>query len=385
MVTLLYIAISFLFFTSLVLARNLFEFEALSKTKLTNTGRQPKVSICIPARNEAQVIERCVTSALKQNYEHFEVIVLDDQSTDGTTQILEQLSRIISNLTHIKGEEKPEDWLGKPWACHQLSEHASGEILIYIDADVWLKPDVIPKTVQQLQEIDCITIWPEQVTETFWEKQAIPLIYFALYTLLPAKYVERKPRWLPAKLASNINPLFAAACGQFIAFNRTAYEYIKGHQSVKDRIVDDVELAKNIKRNGLSLKMLHGADSVYCRMYTSGSEVWHGLRKNFFVGFNQNSFSFGLMAFLHIVVFVFPVFSLIYGFAQNSNELIILSAIPLTLIVIQRSVLNFIFKWDIYSAFTHQFGVLWFQALGVRCLVDYFTKKPVRWKGREIN
>lgn len=381
---LLYISVGFLIYTSFILGMNLIDFKGLKNTIVPDSSEKPKVSICIPARNEASVIERCVTSALKQNYPNFEVLVLDDQSTDGTGEILAKLSGIINNLIHINGKEKPNEWLGKPWACHQLSEAASGEILVFIDADVWLDEDAIPKAVKELSDVDAITVWPEQTVESFWEKQVIPMIYFALYTLLPARYVEQIPKWLPSFLRKRFVPKFAAACGQFIAFNKNAYTKINGHESVKDQIIEDVELAKIIKCNGLTIKMLHGVGSVYCRMYSSDSELWNGLRKNFFVGFGKNTVLFVLMSILHLIVFVAPVFTFIYGFQVNSVELLVWSSISLIMIFSQRAILNFIFSWDIYSSFTHAIGVLWFQALGVQCLKDHFTGKSVRWKGRNL-
>lgn len=384
MIIILYISIGFLLFTSFILARNLVDFKALKNTSVPKTKNNPKVSICIPARNEEDVIERCVTSALKQNYTNFEVLVLDDESTDRTTEILSKLSGIINNLIHVKGEPKPSGWLGKPWACHQLSKLASGEVLIFVDADVWLEEDAIPKAVSELSDFDSITVWPEQVLESFWEKQVLPLIYFALFTLLPAKYVERSPKWLPKSLRSKFAPLFAAACGQFIAFNRKAYDLINEHMSVKDKIIEDVELAKNIKSSGLTLKMLHGSGSVFCRMYSSHIEIWNGLRKNFFVGFNKNIFFFSAMALLHLIVFIAPILSFAYGFQINNSEILILSSISILMVFIQRAILNYIFKWDIYSSFTHPVGVLWFQALGLQCLADHFTKKTVSWKGRNL-
>ena len=382
---LLYISVGFLIYTSFILGMNLIDFKGLKNTIVPDSSEKPKVSICIPARNEASVIERCVTSALKQNYPNFEVLVLDDQSTDGTGEILAKLSGIINNLIHIKGKEKPNEWLGKPWACHQLSEAASGEILIFIDADVWLDEDAIPKAVSELSDVDAITVWPEQIVESFWEKQVIPLVYFALYTLLPSRYVEQAPKWLPSFLRKKLAPKFAAACGQFIAFNKNAYSKINGHESVKNQIIEDVELAKNIKSSGLTLKMLHGVGSVFCRMYSNDSELWNGLRKNFFVGFGKNTVLFLLMSVLHLIVFVAPIFTFVYGFQVNSVELLIWSSISLILIFSQRATLNFIFKWDIYSSFTHVIGVLWFQALGIQCLTDHFTGKSVSWKGRNLD
>jgi len=385
MMIFLYISVGFLIYTSFILGMNLIDFKGLKNTIVPDSSEKPKVSICIPARNEATVIERCVTSALKQNYPNFEVLVLDDQSTDGTGEILDKLSGIINNLIHIKGKEKPNEWLGKPWACHQLSEAASGEILIFIDADVWLDEDAIPKAVAELSDVDAITVWPEQIVESFWEKQVIPLVYFALYTLLPSRYVEQAPKWLPSFLRKQLAPKFAAACGQFIAFNKSVYSKINGHESVKDQIIEDVELAKTIKSRRLTLKMLHGVDSVFCRMYSNDSELWNGLRKNFFVGFGKNTVLFLLMSVLHLIVFVAPFFTFIYGFKVNSVELLIWSSISLMLIFTQRAILNFIFKWDIYSSFTHSIGVLWFQVLGIQCLIDHFTGKSVSWKGRNLD
>jgi len=379
----LYIAIAYLVYTSFILIRNFFEFEPLHKSE-KYPGKKKKVSICIPARNEADVIEGCITSALKQNYENFEVLVLDDQSTDGTTEIIEKLSSIVSTLKMIKGKPKPDEWLGKPWACHQLSEAASGDVLIFIDADVWLNEDVITKSLTELNSFDSITVWPEQKTESFWEKQVIPLIYFALYTLLPAKYVERSPRWLPSFFAKKLNTAFSAACGQFIAFNRGIYDKIGGHESVKDQVIEDVELSKRIKASGSTLKMLHGVNSVYCRMYSSGKDVWNGLRKNFFLGFNNNMLFFGLMALVHLMVFIMPYVLLFQAFTTNNSDLIILSLIPILMIFLQRAALNFLFKWELYSALTHPVGVLWFQALGIQCIIDFLTDNKVQWKGRKL-
>lgn len=380
---LLYIAIGYLLYTSIILFRNSFEFKALKASKSSPKSTK-KVSICIPARNEAHVIERCVASVFEQDYTNLEILVLDDESTDGTFEILESLSEKPQKLTVLKGSKKPDNWLGKPWACHQLSNCATGDMSIYIDADVWLERDAISKAVSELQNFDAITVWPEQKLVSFWEKQVIPLIYFSLFTLLPAKYVERSPRWLPPFLRKKLDPKFVAACGQFIAFNTLAYQKIGGHQSVKQEIIEDVALAKKIKSEGLTLKMLHGVGSVNCRMYTSDSEIWNGLRKNFFEGFNKNLFFFGLMAVLHIVLFILPLLTFVYAMFTNSSSLIIISAIPILITFLQRVVLNYMMKWELYSAFTHVLGVLWFQALGVQCVLDYFLKTKVTWKDRSV-
>lgn len=383
MIYFLYFAILFLIVTSVVLVRNYYEFEGLTNVGYEERSNSPFVSICIPARNEEAVIDRCVKSALKQDYENFEVLVLDDNSTDGTTEILEQFSGIIANLKHLKGAPKPDNWLGKPWACHQLSQQAKGEILVFIDADVWLEPNAIPSTVQSLEAFDAITVWPQQKLVSFWEQMILPLIYFALLTLLPTKYVERTPRWLPGFLKSTLDPKFVAGCGQFFAFNRKTYDSIQGHEGVKMKVVEDMELARSIKNNGLSLKMYHGLDSVNCRMYTNHSDIWSGFQKNFLAGFG-NLFEFIFMGFVHLVVFLLPVYTLIIGLITGQTFLTGLSVVTLSLIVLQRLLLNIIFRWSIWSAFLHPFSVLWYQALGLSCIVKKAFGVKTNWKGRQV-
>lgn len=383
MIYILYFALFYLIGTSAVLLRNLLELKALKDVPNKKASSTPLVSICIPARNEEEVIERCITSVLKQNYTQFEVLVLDDNSTDKTSEILSELAGIVANLTHIKGASKPIDWLGKPWACHQLSEVANGEILVFIDADVWLEPDVISNTVSVLEAKDAITVWPQQKMEGFWENMIIPLVYFALYTLLPAKYVERPPRWMPKSLQRVFNSKFVAACGQFFAFTSSAYRKIDGHHSVKTQVVEDIVLAKNIKSNGLSLQMLHGVDSVFCRMYTSHSEIWSGFKKNFLAGFG-NLFEFIFMGVLHFLVFLVPIYSLLIGILKSDLFLVSLSVGVITLIFIQRFILSYLFKWNFGYVFLHPLSVLWFQILAIISVFNKLFGIKTSWKGREV-
>lgn len=379
---LLYVAASYLAFTIFVFVRNWFEFRSLRKVTSSNpeSKKAPLVSICIPARNEEAVIERCVTSALKQDYPNFEVLVLNDNSTDNTTHILDKLSGIINNLHHLSGKPKPEDWLGKPWACHQLSEQANGEFLIFIDADVWLDEDAISKAFSALQSSDSITVWPKQHVVTFWEKLVIPMIYYGLYSLLPAKYVEQNPKWLPWKLRNKSGPHFAAACGQFIAFNRKAYDAIGGHTSVKQEIVEDVELSKAIKRHGLKITMFDGVGTVHCRMYRSHKELFEGLRKNFFAGFGRNTPLFLFMAAMQFIVYVLPFLILFTG---NYDQQLFAGTL-IALILLQRWMMDLKFGWNPLLSLLQPFTILWYEVLGIRCLWDHYTGRKANWKGREV-
>lgn len=388
MMILLYIALGYLLITSGILYLNKKDFTPLPPTPRHYFDEQaPSVSICIPARNEANSIERCVRSAIDQQYPNHRVFVLDDGSTDGTSDILDSLEEQYPQyLTVISGKQKPEDWLGKTWACHQLSEYADGAILIFIDADTWLEPEATGKVVRTMGSdvVDFISLWPMQKLGSFWEKTVIPLVYFALLTLLPTRYVHRSPKWLPAFLKQKVNPLFAAANGQFMAFKRRSYEAIGGHQSVKNQVVEDVELAKNIKQAGFRMKMYHGKNSVSCRMYESQRELWEGFRKNFFAGFGHNPLLFIGMGLLHIITFIVPVLSLPFILMWGSPKLILLCMAALLLMYGQRYIVDRWFGWKFRYGLLHPVGVGWFQMLGVQVVSDYYNEASAQWKNREL-
>lgn len=388
MTILLYIALGYLLVTSGILYLNRQDFTPLEPTSRHYFDEQaPEVSICIPARNEAQSIERCVRSAIDQQYPNHHVYVLDDNSTDSTTKILQKLTNSFANtLTVLEGQPKPDCWLGKSWGCHQLSEIITGEILIFIDADTWLEPEATAKTVRSMGRdvVDFITLWPQQKFGTFWEKTVIPLVYFALLTLLPARYVYRPPQWIPSFIRAEVGALFAAACGQFMAFKRKAYQGVGGHKSVKNKVVEDVELAKNLKRAGYPMKMYHGARTVSCKMYSSANELWEGFRKNFLAGFGNNLFLFIGLGILHIITFILPALLLPFLLLWGSTKLTVLCLIIITLMLIQRFIVDQWFNWKFRYGLLHPLGVMWFQVLGIKVISDYLNQESAQWKDRQV-
>ena len=385
---LFYIALGYLVITTAILVLNKNDFRSLTSVPPSYFDRQaPSVSICIPARNEEETIERCVRSALAQNYPHCQVYVLDDESTDGTADILEKVQQEFQDtLTVLPGRTKPDDWLGKPWACHQLAEASDEQIIIFIDADTWLASDAVAKTVRMMGQdvLDFLTLWPIQKLGTFWEKNVIPLIYQTLFTLLPVRYVSRPPRWIPSFFQESASSFFAAACGQFLAFKRSSYEDMGGHESVKDEIVEDVALAKNMKYAGFSMNMYHGKHTVNCRMYRSSSELWSGLRKNFLAGFNYNIPLFVITAILNFIAYLFPPIALPFLIANSSTSLLTLCCISIFFMLLQRFIINRWFGWNTFYGLLHPLGVSWFQLLGLQVLKDYVSERPPEWKGRKL-
>lgn len=349
---------------------------------------KPKVSILIPARNEEKVIRKVVTSALNQSYFPFEVIVLNDKSEDKTGEILADLvSEYGEQLRVYQGTERPEGWLGKPWACYQLASFANGEIFLFVDADTHLDQTHVEHIVADFGKNGegLTTVWPQQILGSTAEKLIIPLVYYTLLGFLVTEYTRRDPRWMPTSLARMFRSMFAAACGQCIAMTRSTYEHIGGHKLVKSDVVEDVAFARAVRGMGLPVRMYHGNDSIQCRMYSNHHEIYMGFRKNFLAGFGDHLPLFIGSALLHITVFVLPI-----GFFITSLKCqdIYLTGLWFTAIIIpiaQRLLLNNWFKWPIWTAFTHVFGVLWFQFLGLIVVFDRLFKRKVLWKGRPLS
>ncbi|MDX1638478.1 MAG: glycosyltransferase family 2 protein [Balneolaceae bacterium] len=390
MMIVIYIAVGYLAVTSVILLRNRFHFTPLRETgNLRFDGDAPRVSICVPARNEERNIRRCVESLLQQRYPNLEILVLNDNSTDRTGEILNNIRNThpeSGKLTVLEGRPKPDDWLGKPWACHQLSKHAGGDILIFADADTWFSRHLVERVVRSLGHdvVDMLTVWPKQVLGSFWEKMIIPLVYYALLSLLPVQYVYRNPRWMPGFLAKRFSPLFAAACGQFMAFKKRAYNEIGGHRSVRGKIVEDVELAGHIKRAGFRMRMYYGSQAVSCRMYRSGKEIHHGFRKNFFAGFGYNVSLFVMMAIVQLLVYITPFFLVAWGIFAGNPLLALYSAIPVILVIAHRVLVARWFGWNPLWSLLHPLSVCWFQWLAFVTLKDYLSSNSVNWKGRPV-
>lgn len=246
---------------------------------------QPGVAVIIPAYNEASNIESCVASVLastETSAEFLQVWVIDDQSTDETLEIAQRLQKTLADprLQVVAGEPRPpgERWMGKNWACVQGAQRANGEFLLFLDADVRLKPGAIAAAVHRMQteQIDLLTVCPEVVCGCLAEWLVQPLILTLLAIGFDFAEVSRP------------DSKTAFANGQFMLFRRTAYEKLGGHQSVASEVVEDVELARRVKQMGLRLKYALGQHLASVRMYASWAAIWEGWTKNWYLGSRRN-------------------------------------------------------------------------------------------------
>ncbi len=235
----------------------------------------PLVSVIIPARDEALNIAACVRSVLATNYQAIEVIVVDDRSRDDTARIVERIARepaSAGRLTLLRGDELPERWFGKPWALIQGYRRAKGEILLFADADTRHTPELIPRAVAALgaERVDLVTVLSRQEMLSFWERLVQPHVLLAL-----AARVGDLRRVNRTRVAWN-----AIANGQFILTPRAAYEAVGTHDAVKHSVVEDLALAQAYVRAGRDLFLVHGAEYMVTRMYSSLAGIVEGWSKN---------------------------------------------------------------------------------------------------------
>jgi chlorobactene glucosyltransferase len=238
----------------------------------------PHVSVLIPARNEEENIVACVLSLLKQDYPNFEVIVLDDHSEDQTHPLVQRIA-VGNPPCVLRGKPIPPGWLGKNWACHQLAQASTGEILLFTDADTVHRPSMLHDAVAALfaERVDFLSALPHQELAGWGDRLILPILPWSLQSFLPLT-LARRTRWQGLSIA----------IGQFLVFRRSAYDAVGGHQAVRHCIAEDRALIRQIKQQGVRWTFLDGRQVFTSRAYRGIKEVWNGLSKSLFATFGYN-------------------------------------------------------------------------------------------------
>ena len=321
------ILLAALAFALVQLLCNLATIPKLRSVQLQN-GATQKVSVLIPARNEALNISACVSSLLAQDYPNFSVHVLDDHSSDQTAQLVRELGLTEANGGLILGAPLPSGWVGKNWACHQLSQlpqNATSEFLLFTDADTIHEPNALRALVEIAQQhsASLTSAWPEQLTVSPVEKLVVSLLPFSgmlFYPHLLFSVLGKRPDWrkrVPEKLRRTLG----AANGQVLLFTRAAYETVGGHIALRSHLVEDVALGRAVAarmHEGLWLLNCDGAGLIRCRMYRSAAEVWEGFTKNVRAAFESSQLGFWAAGVIQLVLFLLP-FGLLLGPVSHSQ------------------------------------------------------------------
>lgn len=359
------------FFTSLVfttITSIISAINLLYATKVENIYYQKlkRISVLIPARNEEKNLPVLFNTLSSQTYPIQEIIVLNDNSSDNTEKIILKYQKENSIIKLIKGKELPKDWLGKNWACNQLSENAKGDYLIFIDADVILSENAIASAVNIFEKyrLDLFSVFPTQIIKSFGEWLIVPLMNRFLLTFLPLNLVYNSK-----------NSSLSAANGQFLMFSKEYYLKTGGHSSVKNKVVEDMEFVRKVKKSGGKALTAVGWNSIFCNMYTGFIDSFLGFSKNFFPGFNGNVFMFVVLliiiAFSFFLPFVFIFINIKFLFP---TLIALLSGIFVSIISKQNIILNILL-------YPLQMFLMVF--VGINSVFQtYFGLS--KWKGRSI-
>lgn len=330
--------------TALLAAQWLFaRWNAARIPRLGNDDKKPSVttersdvrlrlSVLIPARNEADHISACLQSVL-QSVRHWEsetghsgeaggieILVMDDRSEDGTGKLAAEAGQ--GRVRVLQGTEPPPGSLGKPHACARLAEEARGEWLLFLDADIRLRPGALAAALRSApsQGRGLITGFARQETGSWLEALVVPLMLFTIVCHLPVPLVR-----------GSRDPRFAAAHGGFMLISRESYTRCGGHAAIAGEIVDDMALARAVKAAGDPLQLADINAAASMRMYRSAPEVWNGYRKNIYAGLGRSTPALFGVLFFYQLLYVFPVFVLLVSALLGSGQLAIWAGAALLL------------------------------------------------------
>jgi len=336
----------------------------------------PRVSILLPARNEERNLESCVRSLLAQKYHDFQIVVLDDESSDSTWQILVSLASEDDRIRIIKGKPLPEGWIGKNWACHQLSQVADGELLLFTDADTRHHPSILSDAISAMMagEADLITAIPHEEVISWAERLAIPVIFFCMMCFVPLGLAYR----LRA-------PILSATIGQFMMFRKTAYRRIGGHAAIKQNAVDDIALGRNIKSHGLRWHLYDGRDRIRCRMYEDFSQVYQGLSKNLFAVFNYKlTITLFIWVWLSIVFFSPLIVLALWFIGMTIPSLsILLAATSVAIASVLWGITYWRFGFPRYLTFLYPVSMILVFTIAMSSIILTLMGRTT-WKGRTL-
>lgn len=335
----------------------------------------PLISVLVPARNEEKNIGRCLRSLSRQDYRRLEILVMDDDSSDETGRIVEEFSEKDPRIRLIRGRSLDRGWKGKSFACHQLAREAKGEYYVFTDADTLHFPNSVSSSLGALisGKLDALSVFPKQIMVSLHERMVVVFINLAVLAFLPVGLIR--------KIKS---PKISIANGQFILFKRSVYKSIGGHKSIRNDIVEDVAISKQVKKYGYRFMIFDGKSTVYCRMYNGLKGVIRGFSKFIFASMNYSIIKLGAVVSLIILLFLVPLILLPLGlYIFNWPVLVkgmILSQVSIVLVI--RIAMTFRFKSRFTDIFLHPLAMFYITVLSVNSVYQAKYGHGVFWKDR---
>ncbi|MBC8095211.1 MAG: glycosyltransferase [Akkermansiaceae bacterium] len=330
------------------------------------------LSVLIPARNEELNIRATLAAVLANRGCEFEVIVLDDHSTDGTVAAVREMAERDSRVRLASAPPLPPCWCGKQHACHVLARLARNPLLVFMDADVRLSPDALARMALFMarSEAALASGVPRQELGTFSERLLLPLIHFVLLSFLPMHAMRRSRR-----------PEMSAGCGQLFIARREAYDKCGGHARLRQSLHDGLKLPRAFREAGFATDLFDATDVATCRMYRTNGETWRGLGKNATEGLAASR-TIVPMTLMLLAGQVLP-FALLASAGLMSGVGVALAAGACWLALIPRLIAAVRFCQPLGSALLHPLGVLALLSIQWHALLRQWRGQPAEWKGRQ--
>lgn len=241
------------------------------------TGPNPeRVSIVLPARNEAEHIVACLESLRATTWPNIEIVVVNDHSSDGTGELARTAAATDPRISIVDAPDLPEGWFGKQWACHSGMRHATGSLLLFTDADTRHAPDLVARLVhaRESRGADLMSVAGSQAMLSFWERAIQP----AVFAILLARYGGTR------EIENARRPVDVIANGQCFLITRDAYNTIGGHESVRDTVAEDLMIGQRVREAGLRVSLVIGTEQLSTRMYDGFGTIVRGWMKNVYAG-----------------------------------------------------------------------------------------------------
>jgi len=342
---------------------------------------KPKVSIILPARNEEKFIEKCLDSLIKQDYDNYEIITINDSSNDSTGDIIKKYSEKFPKVVFVDARPKPDGWMGKNWACIEGYKKASGDLLLFTDADTIHTSSVISLAVSHLLslELDVLTVIPRMLCLDKITKITLPMISTFLHTRFSALRVN--------DTSKNTGYFF----GSFFIIKKSTYDSVGTHEGVKGELVEDGALGKKVKESGFKMRMVRGehlVDAVWARdMHT----LWNALKRLMISFYLQNA-KMAVASFfgvLFLLFMAFPILGYSIIFFNSTDSFLMLFAISCTASILvyiggildATKGLDLKIKYSLFAPVGSFIVVCGFLA----GLTQAESKTALSWRGRTYN
>ena len=279
-------------------------------------SKNPKVSVILPARNEEKYIARCLESLLGQDYPNFEIIAVDDSSSDKTNDIICEYAKKNSCIVTVNAKPKPDGWAGKSWACYEGYLKATGDVFLFTDADTVHSPYTMSLALGHLlrDNLDAITAIPKLLSKDVWTKITLPMLSNFLHS-----------RFSPLRV-NNPKTKTGYFFGSFYMITRSTYEMVGTHEVVKHELVEDGALGGRVKEQKFKVKMVRGERYIDAMWSRDFQTLWHGLRRLMISIHSQNKIGASMMTiavfFLLFEPFLIMPYSSLALYLQSDNFIV---------------------------------------------------------------